>query len=260
MGKVNQDETNGSMIGRMKARSANWFNASTEQMNALIPKRRFTRSEQADRLDRIIRTTPGVSETVATAMLEVPRHRFVPESMQEYAYVDSALPIGQGQTISQPSLVAVMISLLQIEPGMTAPVLDVGCGSGYTSAILSRIASKVIAVERVESLATECATRLRKLNFKNVEVVSALDDELGYPERAPYDAILVSAGAPNIPNSLTQQLAPNSRLVIPTGDRAAQRVTAVERQGESNDFATTYHQDCRFVPLIGPDAWSDPTV
>ena len=257
MGNPSNKMTGRSVFRRVKASSAEWIESMNQQFSALMPKPKLTPSDTSERLSQIVRSTAGVSDTVASALLEVPRLRFIPKSMQEHAFVDGALPIGESQTISQPSLVAVMISLLQIEPGRTGKVLDVGCGSGYTSAILSKLASHVVAVERIESLATLCDSRLKQLGFTNVEVVLAKDDELGHSDGAPYDAILVSAGAPYVPPSLSQQLAPDSRMVIPVGDRTAQRLAVVTRQGTSDEFVTTYHQGCRFVPLIGPDAWSD---
>ena len=187
--------------------------------------------------------------------MEVPREEFIKETMRAYAYHNRALPIGFEQTISQPSLVAVMISLMNLTPDMTGCVLDVGCGSGYTSAVLSKLAARVVAVERIPSLAEDCANRLKRLNFNNINVVTALRDTLGYPEDAPYDAILVSAGAPEAPAALCHQLAPGGRMVIPIGDRTSQRIAVVRRGDEPTDFQTDYYQSCRFVPLIGPGAW-----
>ena len=206
-------------------------------------------------LERAVRTAKHVEQRVADALLAVPREEFVPESMREYAYDNRALPIGSRQTISQPSLVAVMVSLMNLKPDLTDCVLDVGCGSGYTSAILSKLAARVVAVERIPSLAGECVDRLNRLGFNNVDVVAAPEDTLGYPERAPFDAILVSAGAPVAPDSLCQQLAHGGRMVIPIGDRFDQRLAVVHRGDQLGDFKTDFYQSCHFVPLIGPGAW-----
>ena len=206
-------------------------------------------------LERAIRSAKHVDQRVADVVLGVPRHEFVPDSMRVYARENRALPIGSGQTISQPSLVAVMVSLLNLHPDHTDLVLDVGCGSGYTSAILSKLAVRVVAVERIPSLAEDCANRLKRLNFNNINVVTALHDTLGYPEDAPYDAILVSAGAPEAPAALCRQLVPGGRMVIPIGDRLSQRIAVVRRGDQPTDLQTDYYQSCRFVPLIGPGAW-----
>ena len=208
-----------------------------------------------ERLERAVRSANHVDERVADAVLEVPRDQFVPNSMRSHACEDQALPIGSGQSISQPSLVAVMVSLLTLKPDRTDLVLDVGCGSGYTSAVLSKLSSCVVAVERIDSLAAECAARLKRLNFNNVDVVAAPCHTLGYPERAPYNAILVSAGAPDTPESLCRQLAPRGRMVLPIGDRTHQQLVVVQRGERPGDVETNFYQSCRFVPLIGPGAW-----
>lgn len=208
-----------------------------------------------EQLERAVRSANHVDERVADALLEVPRDQFVPNSMRSHACEDQALPIGSEQSISQPSLVAVMVSLLNLNPDRTDLVLDVGCGSGYTSAILSKLSGRVVAVERIDSLAAECANRLKRLRFNNVDVVTAPRNTLGYPERAPYNAILVSAGAPDAPESLCRQLVPRGRMVLPIGDRTHQQLAVVERGEQLGDLKTSFYQSCRFVPLIGPGAW-----
>ena len=210
--------------------------------------------------ENALRSRDSVSEDVVKAMLAVPREEFVDAQFQAEAYVDRALPIGHRGTISQPTLVAKMISLLDLRNRKAVNVLDVGSGSGYTSAILSILAKRVTAVERVESLATQCETRLNRLGFNNVDVVVALEDALGYPRRAPYDAILVSAGAPEVPKSLVKQLAPSASMVIPVGARHYQKLAIVKRNKEPDEFTVTYSTECRFVPLIGPDAWPEDVL
>ena len=145
-----------------------------------------------------------------------------------------------------------MISELGLEPGASR-VLDVGCGSGYQAAILSLLASQVVAVERIGGLADAAHYRLKRLGYENVEVVEASDEVLGCPERGPYDAIVVGASAPEVPQSLVDQLKLHRRMVIPVGTRRRQRVATVVRTDEG--FDVSYGVECVFVPLIGPEAW-----
>jgi protein-L-isoaspartate(D-aspartate) O-methyltransferase len=144
----------------------------------------------------------------------VPREDFLPDSLADFAYEDSALPIEAGQTISQPYVVARMIELLELQP--TDKVLEIGAGSGYAAAVLSRIASKVYAIERHKVLADQARTRLKNLGYTNVEIIHA-DGTLGWPDQAPYHAILISAGAPKVPEALKLQLTLGGRMVIPVG-------------------------------------------
>jgi protein-L-isoaspartate(D-aspartate) O-methyltransferase len=212
-------------------------------------------SEPADRhaRDRAIMVlrhlqARGISDPlVLFAMGKVPREAFVPESLTEFAYEDSALPIEAGQTISQPYIVARMIELLELDP--TDRVLEVGAGSGYAAAVLSRIASKVYSIERHEELAKQAKERLDRLGYDNVEIVWA-DGTLGYPQQAPFNAILVSAGGPKIPVTLKQQLAIGGRLVIPVGRDTHQTLYQVRRIDEDN-FQEEDHGSVAFVPLIG---------
>ena len=210
--------------------------------------------------ENALRTSDDVTEQVVKAMLAVPREEFVDARFLADAYDDRPLPIGHRGTISQPSLVATMVSLLDLHNREAESVLDVGSGSGYTSAILAMLAKRVTAVERVDSLATQCEARLKRLGFNNVDVVIASEGILGFPERAPYDAILVSAGAPDVPKSLSEQLAPGARMVIPVGALHAQKIATVQRNLLPNDFTTTISTECRFVPLIGPDAWPEDVL
>jgi protein-L-isoaspartate(D-aspartate) O-methyltransferase len=191
---------------------------------------------------------------VLAAMGKVPREAFVPDSLKEFAYEDSALPIEAGQTISQPYIVARMIELLELEP--TDKVLEVGAGSGYAAAVLSRIVSKVYSIERHQELANEAKRRLERLGYDNVEILWA-DGTLGLPQQARFNAILVSAGGPKIPDTLKQQLSIGGRLVIPVGRGAHQTLYLVRRIDEDN-FEEEDHGSVAFVPLIGSEGWAEP--
>ncbi|HSD92095.1 MAG TPA: protein-L-isoaspartate(D-aspartate) O-methyltransferase [Methyloceanibacter sp.] len=191
---------------------------------------------------------------VLAAMGKVPREAFVPESLKEFAYEDSALPIEAGQTISQPYIVARMIELLELDP--TDKVLEVGAGSGYAAAVLSRIADKVYAIERHEELADRARERLEQLGYDNAEIIFA-DGTLGLPQHSPFNAILVSAGGPKIPDALRQQLTVGGRLVIPVGRDTHQTLYLVRRIDEDN-FEEEDHGAVAFVPLIGAEGWVDP--
>lgn len=185
------------------------------------------------------------------SMSKVPRHLFVPSANASYAYQDSPLPIGYGQTISQPYIVALMTQSAKLSPG--AKVLEIGTGSGYGAAVLSHVCKEVYTVERIPELAKESRARLQSLGYENVRV--KLDDgTLGWPEHAPYDAILVTASAPKLVPSLMEQLKAGGRLVIPVGDKLSQQLI---RLTKSNDGS--YREEnlgsVRFVPLIGEQGW-----
>jgi len=187
---------------------------------------------------------------VLDAFAAVPRERFVLPVDYESAYDDRPLPIGYGQTISQPLIVAMTVSALDLRGG--EHVLDVGSGSGYQAAILAQIAASVVAVERLSPLVERSRATLASLGYANVAVHLA-GDGLGWPLDAPYDAIAVAAGAPEIPDSLVDQLAEGGRLLIPVGPRDAQELVRVIRSGETR--AVRSLGPCRFVPLIGEGAW-----
>ena len=190
---------------------------------------------------------------VAAAMSEVAREDFVPADLVAFAYEDRPLPIGEGQTISQPYIVAVMLEALKLKGDDT--VLEIGTGSGYVAALLSKIAAGVFTVERIEPLATAAARRLADHGYTNVHVLNA-DGTRGWSEHAPYDAILVSAGAPDVPRSLKEQLGIGGRLVIPVGEHAhAQELLRLVRvsEREYQKESLTY---VRFVPLVGEEGWS----
>jgi protein-L-isoaspartate(D-aspartate) O-methyltransferase len=183
---------------------------------------------------------------VLRAVRMVPRHLFVPASVRHRAYDDTALPIGSGQTISQPFVQARYLELI----GLTGQekVLEIGTGSGYQTALLALLASMVFSVERVSHLAQNARVALAGAGIRNVTILVG-DGTLGWRPFAPYDAILVSAASPNVPAPLVEQLAPGGRMVIPLGDRDAQTLTLVERVGEGTRSSTM--GDVRFVPLVG---------
>ena len=188
---------------------------------------------------------------VLDAMARVPRHLFVPAEAVPLAYADRALPIGHGQTISQPYMVAVMTEALALSG--RERVLEVGTGSGYQAAILAELARDVVTIERRPELAEAARTRLASLGYKNITVVVA-DGTAGEAD-VPYDAILVTAGGPRVPESLKAQLADGGRLVIPIGTYGQQDLTVVARTG--GVFIESVHESCVFVPLVGREGWPD---
>ena len=178
----------------------------------------------------------------------------MPEHLQEFVYEDSALPIELGQTISQPYIVARMIELAEIKPG--DKVLEVGAGSGYAAAVMSRMANKVFAIERHEELAKLAAARLKRLGYANAEIICA-DGTKGLAEEAPFQAIIVSAGGPHVPEALKQQLAIGGRLIVPVGEFGFQTLIRVRRTGEDS-FEEEDFGAVAFVPLIGEEGWAEP--
>lgn len=189
---------------------------------------------------------------ILAAMREVPREAFISEKHRQFAYDDGPLPILEGQTISQPYVVALMIQMLHLKP--EDRVLEIGTGSGYAAAILSRIASEVHTVERMESLVEYARQNLAAVGYDNVYVHQG-DGTLGWPENAPYNAIIVAAGGPNIPPALKDQLAIGGRLVMPVGsEQRAQRLVRLTRLDE-NEFERENLSHVRFVPLIGEQGW-----
>lgn len=192
----------------------------------------------------------GISnERVLGALREVPRERFVSAGNAEFAYLDSALPIGHEQTISQPYIVALTAQALAIGP--EARVLEIGTGSGYAAAVLSQIAAEVFTVERIGALAQTARARLEQLGYTNVHVRCA-DGTLGWPEHAPYQGIAVAAASPRLPPKLLAQLALGGRIVIPVGDGRSQELLVLTRTAEC-EFKRTVLTDVRFVPLIGAE-------
>ena len=191
-------------------------------------------------------------QTVIDAMEKVPREAFVPEESRALAYEDVPLPIGDGQTISQPFIVAHMVSGLELR--RSDRVLEVGTGSGYQAAVLSLLARDVLTVERIASLADSARERLADLGFAGVRVERA-GEALGWPQEAPYDAVIVAAAAPKLPRRLLDQLAVGARLIVPVGSIDAQELMKVYRTGEG--ISVHMRGACRFVPLIGDGGWDE---
>lgn len=190
---------------------------------------------------------------VLEAIRNVPRHFFVPEALRGRAYGDHALPISGNQTISQPYIVAKMTELLEIDEN--SRVLEIGAGSGYQTAVLSKVAAQVYAIERIGDLAREAQTRIRELGIYNA-TVKCFDGTLGWASNSPYDAILVAAGGPTIPEPLITQLKVGGRLVVPVGEsREAQRLIRVVKTEQGRKVED--HGACAFVPLIGQHGWSE---
>lgn len=192
-------------------------------------------------------------EKVLGVMSKVPRERFVPPEIRSLAYEDCPLPIGFGQTISQPFIVALMTSALELKS--TDKVLELGTGSGYQAAILAELSEKVITVERVPQLAERAKKLLDELGYNNIEVHIA-EKTLGWEREAPYDAIIVTAGAPQIPPSLVKQLKKEGRMVIPVGGRYDQELLKITKI-EEKKIKVENLGACRFVPLIGEEAWPE---
>ena len=193
----------------------------------------------------------GVADPrVLAALRRVPRHRFIPEHLWSQAYADYPLPIGEDQTISQPYIVALMTEILELKE--TDRVLEVGTGSGYQAAVLAELAATVFSIDRKGGLADQARSILDSLGYRNIRIRVG-DGTLGWPEEAPFDGIIVTAGAPQVPRPLVEQLAVGGRLVIPVGDRFTQTLTCVRQTGEG--LKCEYYGGCRFVRLIGKYGW-----
>lgn len=190
---------------------------------------------------------------VIDAMLQVPRHKFVEEALESQAYQDAPLPIGERQTISQPYMVAVMSEALALDG--TEKVLEVGTGSGYQAAVLALLADRVFSLERIPALARRARKALDSCGYSKVNIRLA-DGTLGWQEMAPFDAIVVTAGAPDVPRDYLDQLAVGGRLVIPVGDRMSQVLMRITRTSE-HEFKEEQLLGCRFVPLVGNHGWND---
>lgn len=191
------------------------------------------------------------NKDVLQSMLTVPRHCFVSKQFQALAYDDCPLPISAGQTISQPYIVALMAEALK--PANTDRFLEIGTGSGYAAAVLSRIVAMVYTIERHEVLGKEAQARIKALQYDNIQVRIG-DGTKGWPENSPFDGIIVSAGAPTIPQSLVDQLKPGGRIVVPVGDEVTQELLILHKKIDG-DTAMENIGAVRFVPLIGDEGW-----
>jgi protein-L-isoaspartate(D-aspartate) O-methyltransferase len=191
-------------------------------------------------------------ERVLRAMGKVPRHLFIQEALAGEAYNDHPVPIGEKQTISQPYIVALMTEALELKGSENT--LEIGTGSGYQTAILAELSSRVYTVERIKSLLINARKLLAKLGYDNI-LFKAFDGTLGWKEYAPFDAIMVTAGSPNVPEPLKEQMADNGRMIIPVGDRYTQELIKITRKGE--DFEQEGLGGCRFVNLIGVHGWKE---
>jgi protein-L-isoaspartate(D-aspartate) O-methyltransferase len=218
-------------------------------INGTSREHNYTAARQAMARDQLQQR--GIVDTrVLQAMREVPRHRFVPPEWATESYSDRPLPIGQGQTISQPYMVAFMIQSLQLRSD--ARVLEVGTGSGYQAAVLSRLVAQVYSMEYFPTLAEGARDVLHELGYTNVAVIVG-DGSLGLPQHAPYNGIIVAAAAPHTPPPLREQLAEGGRLVIPVGDATSQELLVITRHGDS--YTEERSVPCRFVPLLGQEGW-----
>lgn len=213
----------------------------------------FTREREA-MVERQLRSRGITEQVILDAFLAVPREAFVSDEYAHLAYGDHPLPIEAKQTISQPYIVALMIQAAGIKPGDT--VLEVGAGSGYAAAVMSRIAERVIAIERQHELVEVARERMQRLGYDNVEIVEG-DGTKGWRDEAPYDAILAAASGSHVPRPLVEQLAPGGRIVIPLGDPGwVQELVKVTKQ-EDGILKQENLGGVRFVPLIGEEGWSD---
>jgi protein-L-isoaspartate(D-aspartate) O-methyltransferase len=207
--------------------------------------------ERRGMVDLQLRGRDIVDEAVLRAMERVPRELFVPEGERHRAYEDAALPIGYGQTISQPYMVARISEALAVRPGEL--VLDVGTGSAYQAAVLAELGAEVVTIERIPELAELARENLATAGYERVEVVVG-DGTLGLPDRAPFDAIAVAAAAPDFPQTLYEQLRPRGRLVVPVGGWRGQRLEVIVRSPEGP--AVVHSVPCRFVPLVGEEGFA----
>jgi len=193
-----------------------------------------------------------LDKRVLTAMGNVSREKFVPKDSIDSAYEDSPLTIGEGQTISQPYMVAIMTECLELQGN--EKILELGTGSGYQTAILAELAESVISIERIPPLAEQAKQKLDELGYKNIKVICA-DGTLGYPAEQPYNGIIVTAGAPKIPETLVNQLQVGGKLVIPVGSRFSQTLTVVEKKEKG--YKNRAVCGCVFVPLLGQEGWTN---
>ena len=218
-------------------------------------KKGVPRDYQTERLimvDEQLRRRGISDRRVLEAMAKIPRHLFVLEDYRDSAYEDRPLPIGEGQTISQPYMVAIMTQSLELEGGER--VLEIGTGSGYQTAILAELSRQVFTIERIPALTERARKVLGDLGYPNISFRSG-DGSRGWPEEAPFDGIMVTAGSPDVPPTLKSQLAEGGRLVIPTGPRFTQTLYKLTREGDR--FTEEDVTGCVFVPLVGDYGWKE---
>ncbi len=224
-----------------------------ESSGPLLSEEELARLRE-EMVEKQIRRRGLTDARVLAALLEVPRHEFVPEELRAQAYDDKPLPIGESQTISQPYMVASMTAALGLTG--TERVLEIGAGCGYQAAVLSRLAKEVYSIEVRPPLALAAQERLTRLGYTNVHVHCG-DGTLGLPECAPFDAILVTAAAPAVPAPLLEQLADGGRLVIPVGSEEHQELRLIRKS--AGQIASHAIEECRFVPLVGRHGWRAPS-
>lgn len=212
----------------------------------------FPRADERKRMVEYQIAVRGIhDQATLSAMKEIPRHLFVPPPYDKSAYEDCPLPIGNGQTISQPYIVALMTELLALQP--TNNVLEIGTGCGYQAAVLATLVRTVTSIERIPEVAELAKANLAAIGIKNVDVIMG-DGTLGFTQNAPYDGIIITAATPSVPRPLIEQLAEGGRLIAPVGGRDIQELIRIIRKGES--FKEEHHGGVRFVPLIGKCGWS----
>jgi protein-L-isoaspartate(D-aspartate) O-methyltransferase len=219
-----------------------------------MPEKKEYAAQRLEMIEKQLRRRGIIDATVLTAMSEVPRHEFVPQELRSHAYDDLPLPIGGGQTISQPYIVAAMTAALHLQP--SDRVLEIGTGCGYQAAVLACLAREVFTIERRPELASSASAKLARLGYSNAHVHCG-DGTLGLPELAPFDAILVAAAAPSVPKPLLAQLAEGGRMILPVGDTEHQELRLIEKRGDA--FPTKMLEGCRFVPLVGYHGWQEPS-
>jgi protein-L-isoaspartate(D-aspartate) O-methyltransferase len=217
-----------------------------------MPEKKEYAAQHLEMIEKQLRRR-GISDSaVLGAMTAVPRHEFVAEELRSRAYEDVPLPIGGGQTISQPYIVAAMTAALHLEP--SDRVLEIGTGCGFQAAVLSLLAKEVFTIERRPELASAASATLARLGYANAHAHCG-DGTLGLPDFAPFDAILVAAAAPSVPKPLLAQLAEGGRMILPVGDTEHQELQLIEKHGDT--FPTKMLEGCRFVPLVGYHGWQE---
>jgi protein-L-isoaspartate(D-aspartate) O-methyltransferase len=219
----------------------------------MLEKKEYA-AQRLEMIEKQLRRRGITDAAVLGAMTAVPRHEFVPEELRAHAYDDLPLPIGGGQTISQPYIVAAMTAALHLQTGDR--VLEIGTGCGYQAAVLSCLAREVFTIERRPELAFSASAKLARLGYSNAHAHCG-DGTLGLPELAPFDAILVAAAAPAVPKPLLAQLAEGGRMILPVGDTEHQELRLIEKIGDA--FPTKSLEGCRFVPLVGYHGWQEPS-